>query len=173
MRRSQQQQGSDRSQHFFPSKKADRFWSATMSSNTWSFPRLLGGMSGVLKLLPTTPLDPEIRVSILTPPVATGGNPSPLETRPPAKAPTHSGAAPARFGSVPSRPPAPDPTPVPLQPCSPFGSHTICRTCPRVVTSSNAAAAGACRHLHHPSRHRRPVVQCDVLMEPEPDLACA
>src|SRR5712692_7266804 len=47
---SQQQQGSDRSQHFFPLKKADRFRSAPMSSNTWSFPRLLGGMSGVLKL---------------------------------------------------------------------------------------------------------------------------
>src|SRR5713226_3377931 len=47
---SQQQQGSDRSQHFFPLEKADRFWSAPMSSNTWSFPRLLGGMSGVLNL---------------------------------------------------------------------------------------------------------------------------
>src|SRR5216683_934201 len=47
---SQQQQGSDRSQHFFPLKKADRFRSAPMSSNTWSFPRLLGGMSGVLTL---------------------------------------------------------------------------------------------------------------------------
>ena len=33
-------------------KKADRFWSAPMSSNTRSLRRSLGGMSGVLKLEP-------------------------------------------------------------------------------------------------------------------------
>src|ERR1035437_9278192 len=50
MRRSQQQQRFRPQSAFFPSEKADRFWSAPMSSNTWSFQRLWGGMSGVLTL---------------------------------------------------------------------------------------------------------------------------
>jgi hypothetical protein len=40
--RSQQQQWSSRGQHFFPLQKADRFWSAPMSSNTWISQGVLG-----------------------------------------------------------------------------------------------------------------------------------
>src|ERR1035437_5788368 len=43
MRRSQQQQRFRPQSAFSPSEKADRFWSAPMSSNTWSFQRLWGG----------------------------------------------------------------------------------------------------------------------------------